>query len=84
MTAETFVDVLRDLVKFVNDNNIAKPIILFLDGAAPYISICMAEYCKREQIQPWLFKQNTTHIIQPLDLTVMKNWKDARKRRVNA
>ena len=87
VTAETFVDVLSDLVKFVYDHNITKPIILFLDGAAPNnltISICMAEYCKRVQFQQWLFKPNMTHLIQPLDLTVMKSLKDALKRRVNA
>ena len=84
VTAETFVDVLSDLVKFVEEHNIARPVILFLDGAAPHISICMAEYCQRQQIQPWLFKPNTTHLIQPLDLTVMKSLKDAFKRKVTA
>ena len=55
-----------------------------MDGAAPHISLAMAEYCKVQGIQPWLLKPNTTHLTQPLDLTVMKSLKDILKRKVTA
>ena len=72
ITAELFVDVLRDIVETVEKLGIPRPIILFLDGAAPHISLAMAEYCKTFGIQPWLLKPNSTHLLQPLDLTFLK------------
>ena len=79
ITAETFILVLQDLVQFVEEKQIERPIIVFMDGAAPHISLAMAEYCKVQGIQPWLLKPNTTHLTQPLDLTVMKSLKDVLK-----
>ena len=79
ITSEKFVLVLQDLVKYLEERQVQRPVILFMDGAAPHISLAMAEFCKVQQIQPWLFKPNTTHLTQPLDLTVMKSLKDAFK-----
>ena len=84
ITAKKFVLILQDLVKFLEENQIRRPVILFMDGAAPHISLAMADYCKLNGIQPWLFKPNTTHLTQPLDLTVMKSLKDVLKRKVTA
>ena len=82
ITGETLPLILQDLVAYVEEHQIPRPIILFMDGAAPHISLAMAEFCKANQIQPWLFKPNCTHITQPLDLTVMKSLKDVLKRKV--
>ena len=82
VTADIFVLLLQDLVSFLEKNQIPRPIILFMDGASPHISLAMAEYCKVQDIQPWLFKPNTTHITQPLDLTFMKSLKDVLKKKV--
>ena len=82
VTADIFVLLLQDLVSFLEKNQIPCPIILFMDGASPHISLAMAEYCKVQDIQPWLFKPNTTHITQPLDLTFMKSLKDVLKKKV--
>ena len=82
ITGETFPLILQDLITYVEQHQIPRPIILFMDGAAPHISLAMAEFCKANQIQPWLFKPNCTHITQPLDLTVMKSLKDVLKRKV--
>ena len=53
-------------------DNIPRPVIVFLDGASPHISLAMAEYCRSQNIQPWLLKPNSTHLLQPLDLTFFK------------
>ena len=82
VTADIFVLLLQDLVSFLEKNQIPCPIILFMDRASPHISLAMAEYCKVQDIQPWLFKPNTTHITQPLDLTFMKSLKDVLKKKV--
>ena len=79
---DIFVLLLKDLVSFLEKNQIPRPVILFMDGASPHISLAMAEYCKVQDIQPWLFKPNTKHITQPLDLTFMKSLKDVLKNKV--
>ena len=66
----------RDILQLI-----FRPIILFMDGASPHISLAMAEYCKVQDIQPWLFKPNTTHITQKLDIIFMKSLKDVLKRK---
>ena len=84
ITADTFVLILQDLVNYLEKNKIQRPVILFMDGASPHISINMADYCAKNGIQPLLFKPNTTHLTQPLDLTVMKSLKDVLKINVTA
>ena len=69
MTADMFVQILRDFDEFLSMRGIKRPVILFIDGASPHISLAMAKFCKEVQIQPWLLKPNTTHLCQPLDLS---------------
>ena len=40
-----FVEILADLDKFLSSKNIKRPVILFIDGANPHISLAMAKYC---------------------------------------
>ena len=82
VTSETFLLILQDLVDFLEKNKIPRPIILFMDGASVHISLAMAAFCLAYGIQPWLFKPNTTHLAQPLDLTVNKSLKDVLRRKV--
>ena len=72
VTSETFLDILQDLVMKLEVDNIPRPVVVFFDGASPHISLAMAEYCKSQEIQPWLLKPNSTHLLQPLDLTFFK------------
>ena len=66
ITRDLYVEVLRDLDRFLTDKEIPRPVILFIDGANPHISLQAAAFCKEKQIQPWLLKPNMTHILQPL------------------
>ena len=84
ITSEKFILVLQDLVKVLEKKQVERPVIMFMDGATPHISLAMAGFCKTQGIQPWLFKPNTTHLTQPLDLTVMKSLKDKLKVKVTA
>ena len=83
ITGNTFLLILEDLIRHVDEHYITRPIILFMDSAGPHISLAMADFCKAHQIQPWLFKSNCTNITQPLELTVMNSLKDVFKRKVN-
>ena len=72
ITRELFVVVLQDLDFYLTQKNIERPIILFVDGASPHISLEAAKFCKSRQIQPWLLRPNSTHLLQPLDLTFFR------------
>ena len=72
---ETFVTILEDLDKFLTSQDIKRPILLLIDGAAPHIGLGMAKFCKEKGIQPWLLKPNTTNLLQPLDLTFFSSLK---------
>ena len=63
-----FVDVLKYLNTYVEQEKIKKPVVLIMDGASPHLSLEKAAYCKESQIQPWLLRPNMTHLTQPLDL----------------
>ena len=66
---EIYIDILMDLVRFIKNQEIPIPVILFIDGASCHLSIDMAEFCKLNGIQPILLRPNTTHLCQALDLT---------------
>ena len=82
VTAPLFIDILKDLVETIEKLGVPRPVILFLDGASPHISLAMAEYCKAHGIQPWLLKPNSTHLLQPLDLTFLKALKMVLKQKI--
>ena len=62
VTRDLFVKVLQDLDLFLVAKNITRPVMLFIDGASPHISLQAAAFCKEKAIQPWLFKPNMTHL----------------------
>ena len=80
MTADTFVEILQDMDKFLSSRNIKRPVILIIDGASPHISLAMAKFCGEVKIQPWLLKPNTTHLCQPLDLSFFSSLKTGFRR----
>ena len=75
VTSEMFVEILRDLNEFVTKQSIKLPIILFIDGASPHISLTIGKFCQENLSQPWLLKPNSTHICQPLYLTFFSSLK---------
>ena len=82
VTGDIFIDILQDLVTFIETNNVPWPIILWIDGASPHLSLGMAEFCIANGIQLLLFKPNSTHICQPLDLTFMSSLKAGLRKRI--
>ena len=83
MTREVFLDVLKDLDKYTEEEKIKRPILLFLDGAGgPHISIEAGRFCKDKKIQPWLLRPNMTHVTQPLDLSFFSPLKNELKKLV--
>ena len=79
---ETFILILDDLDKFLTLHSIQCPVILWLDGASPHLSLAMAEFCRSKRIQPLLLKPNSTHICQPLDQTWFRSLKARLQRKI--
>ena len=69
VTRESYMDILQDLDTYLEQNDIIRPVILFMDGPNAHISLEAAQFCKLKKIQPWILRANMTHLLQPLDLT---------------
>ena len=72
---KTYLDIIMDIVKFIEKHSIPLPVLLFIDGASCHLSIAMARLCLEHSIQPVLLRPNTTHLTQALDLTYFSSLK---------
>ena len=64
MTAKVFLEVLCDIVAWLDLNDIPHPAIVFCDGYAGHLGLEIAEFCITYGIKLWRLKENTTHITQ--------------------
>ena len=46
VTADMFVEILRDLDEFLSTHNIMRPVILIIDSASPHTSLAMPKFCQ--------------------------------------
>ena len=65
---EIFLDILKDLSDYLDENNIERPVVLFIDGFSGHLGLAIAEFCEEFGIQLILFHSNMTHILQPLGM----------------
>ncbi|KAJ8930264.1 hypothetical protein NQ314_016946 [Rhamnusium bicolor] len=79
-TGETFYEYMAKvfypwLVKF----NITLPILFFLDGHKSHLMKHLSDFCSTKDILLITLLHNTTHILQPYDVSIFKpleyNWK---------
>ena len=61
---DLYLTVLTDLNSVVTQKKIKKPVLLFIDVASPHLSLKAAKYCIDNEIQPWLLRPNSTHLLQ--------------------
>ena len=57
------------------------PVILFIDGHSSHINLAVSEFCREKNIILYCFPAHSSHILQPLDVTVFgplkKLWNSA-------
>ena len=58
---------------------VTKPVVLLIDGARAHLSVEASEFCATNGIILYTLYPNATHLIQPLDLTLMSSVKTAYK-----
>ncbi|KAG5858417.1 hypothetical protein JTB14_010103 [Gonioctena quinquepunctata] len=58
--------------RWLEDNHVEKPIILFMDGHRSHMTQPLSEFCQNNGIVLYALPPNTTHILQPADVSVFK------------
>lgn len=71
MRGEVFFEyVTNEFHNWVVKNNIIKPILLLVDGHKSHMSLMLSTLCEELQIILYALPPNTTHILQPADVSV--------------
>ncbi|XP_044757482.1 CENP-B homolog protein 2-like [Coccinella septempunctata] len=77
MRSDVFFEfVANGLNNWVTEQNIPKPILLLVDGHRSHSSMELSRFCDENQIILYALPANTTHIIQPADVSVFRPMKE--------
>ncbi|KAH9632258.1 hypothetical protein HF086_002893 [Spodoptera exigua] len=72
MRGDVFFEyITNDFHKWVVENNIKKPVLLLVDGHKSHMSLMLSEMCEKLEIILYALPPNTTHILQPADVSVL-------------
>lgn len=84
MKADIFYDyIVKGLDKWVEEQNIPKPVLVFVDGHKSHLTMRLSEYCDQNNIILHSLPPNATHLIQPADVSVFKSLKSEWKNTVH-
>lgn len=73
MTCDAFFEYITNcFYRWLLENSVKRPVVLFLDGHTSHISLALSEFCKKEKIILVALLPNSTHVLQPLDVAVFK------------
>ncbi|KAJ8956456.1 hypothetical protein NQ318_010770 [Aromia moschata] len=83
MTGTVFFEyIANDFNKWLDENDIRRPVILFLDGHRSHMTLPLSEFCQNNGIILYALPPNSTHIIQPADVSVFKPLKTEWKKTI--
>lgn len=78
MTGETFYEyVVNIFYKWLLEEKIRFPVVLFLDGHSSHLTLNLSKFCKEHEIILIALPPNSTHIMQPLDISFFHPLKSA-------
>ncbi|KAL5467063.1 hypothetical protein EMCRGX_G031235 [Ephydatia muelleri] len=76
MTTLTFLDYISLVFNpWLSENNVQRPVVVFADGHKSHLSLETVEFCASNGIILVALYPNSTHTIQPLDVSVFKSLK---------
>lgn len=85
MTMETFYEYMCNIFnKWLNDNNVQRPVVLFIDGHTSHLSFHLSTFCSDNGIILVALFPNATHLLQPMDVAVFRSLKGAWKTAVQS
>lgn len=71
MTGQSFYEYITNVFyRWLLKQNIPLPIILFVDGHVSYLTLSLSEFCTEKGIVIIALYPNSTHILQPMDVSV--------------
>lgn len=68
MTCQSFFEYVANILE-PHLKDVPKPVILFLDNHSSHVSLQLSEFCEEKGIILVALPPNTTHILQPLDVS---------------
>lgn len=72
-TQVTFFDYMTNIFyKFLLEEKVQLPVILFIDGHKSHVSLALSEFCSAHKIELIALYPNSTHLTQPMDVGVFK------------
>ncbi|XP_014228195.1 uncharacterized protein LOC106653308 [Trichogramma pretiosum] len=78
MTAESFYGYICNVFyPWLLKQNIEFPVIIYADNHASHFNIPLVTFCRERQIELLGLIPNSTHIIQPLDISFFKSFKES-------
>lgn len=90
MTCESFFEYITNVFfPYLEQNNIERPVVMFLDGHSSHFSLHLSNFCSEKGIVLIGLIPNATHLLQPMDVALfhpLKNeWKKTvREWRINS
>ena len=83
MRSDIFFEYIANNVNvWIDEQNITRPVILFIDGHKSHLTKEISEFCHSNKIILYALPPNTTHIMQPADVSVFKPLKSKWKHTV--
>ena len=62
----TYLNIIMDIIKYIEGNDIKTPVLLFIDGASCHLSLDIAKLCLEHGVQPIL--------LDPTQPTSPRHW----------
>lgn len=80
MVAEKFFKYIKNVFyNWLIENNYTFPVILYVDNHSSHLTLPLIQFCKEKQIEIIGLYPNSTHICQPLDVSLFRVLKDKYK-----
>ncbi|KAL5499318.1 hypothetical protein EMCRGX_G010708 [Ephydatia muelleri] len=77
MTSVTFYDYISQVFEpWLTANHVPRPVLVYADGHKSHLSLEIAEFCREKRILLVALYPNSTHLLQPLDVSVFKSLKN--------
>ncbi|KAJ8930637.1 hypothetical protein NQ314_016552 [Rhamnusium bicolor] len=82
MRGDVFFEYIANgLNKWLTEENIPQPVLLLIDGHKSLLTLEISKFCSENKIILYALPSNTTHILQPADVSVFKplktEWKNS-------
>lgn len=83
MTSATFYEFMANIFEpWLTEQQIPRPILFFVDGHASHLTLHLSNFCVEKQIELIALFPNSTHLLQPMDVSVFRPLKNAWKSEV--